>query len=118
MLLIRCWPNSRRSTRFGGLSRPTQITFEELDWTMACHEYDRLRQHYEASLRHWGHVLLSSGAEPTGAPARLAAEVKQKALEERNAANDRMCLHKLNCPVWNPKLKANHSSRYLAARLK
>jgi hypothetical protein len=78
---------------------------------MACYEYIRLRQHYEASLRHWGHVLLSSGAEPIGAPARLAAEVKQKALEERNAANDRMCLHKLNCPVCNPKLKATHSSR-------
>jgi hypothetical protein len=32
---------------------------------MECHEYIRLRQHYEASLRHWGHVLLSSvGAEP------------------------------------------------------
>jgi len=78
---------------------------------MACHEYIRLRQHYEAFLRHWGQVLLSAGDEPIGTPARLAAEVKQKALEERNAANARMCLHKQTCPVCNPKLKATHSSR-------
>jgi len=33
-------------------------------WTMECHEYIRLRQHYEASLRHWGQVLQSPGATP------------------------------------------------------
>jgi hypothetical protein len=78
---------------------------------MACHEYIRLRQHYEAALRHWGHVLLSPVTGPTGAAARLAAEIKQKAFVERNAAYDRMCIHKKTCSVCNPKLKATHSSR-------
>jgi hypothetical protein len=63
-------------------------------WTMVCHEYIRLRQHYEAALRHWGHVLLSPVAKHIGAAARLADEVREKALVERNAANDRMRLHK------------------------
>jgi hypothetical protein len=35
-------------------------------------------------------TFLSSEAEPIGATARVAAEVKQKALVERNAAKDRM----------------------------
>jgi hypothetical protein len=73
--------------------------------SMACPEYNRLRQHYEAALRHWGHVLLSPVAEGFGAP---AAEVKQKALAERNEAIDRMILHKQTCPVCNPKLKVIH----------
>jgi hypothetical protein len=81
-----------------------------INQTMACPEYIRLRQHYEASLRHWGHVLLSPEAA-IGAPARLAAEVKEKALVERNAANDRMCLHKQTCSVCNPKLRVIHSSK-------
>jgi hypothetical protein len=78
---------------------------------MACHEYIRLRQHYEASLRHWGQILLSPVAETIGPAARVAAEVKQKALIERDAANDRMTLHKQTCSACNPKLRAFHSSR-------
>jgi hypothetical protein len=77
---------------------------------MACPEYNRLRQHYESSLRHWGHVLLSPVTETIDALARLAAEIKQKGLEERNAASDRMCHHnRLARPT--PELKATHSSR-------
>jgi hypothetical protein len=53
---------------------------------MACHEYIRLRQHYEASLRHWAQIFLLPDAR-IGAPARHAAEIKKKALLERNAAN-------------------------------
>jgi hypothetical protein len=59
---------------------------------MECHGYIRLRQHYEAVLRHWGQVILSPGAESNSATARLAAEIKQRAFEERNAANERMYL--------------------------
>jgi hypothetical protein len=77
---------------------------------MACDEYIRLRQHYEAALRHWGHFLLSPEAA-IGAAARLAAEIKQKALVERNAASDRMCLHKQTCSVCNPKLEVIHFSK-------
>jgi hypothetical protein len=53
---------------------------------MSCPEYNRLRQHYEAALRYWGHVLLSPDANLVGAPARQATEIKQKAYTERNAA--------------------------------
>jgi hypothetical protein len=89
------------STHSAGPGRPAEIISEAQragpllaylphhSWTMECHEYIRLRQHYEAALRHWGHVALSPGAESNSARALLAAEVKQKALEERNAANDR-----------------------------
>jgi hypothetical protein len=58
-----------------------------------------------------GHVLLLAGTEPIGARTRLAAEVKQKALEERNAANERMCLHKQTCLDSSPRLKGTHSFR-------
>jgi hypothetical protein len=92
-LLTRCWLTSGR----GGASL-RQVA------KMARHEYIRLRHHYEAALRHRGHVFLSSGAEPIGARARLAAEIKQKAFEERNAAYERMCIHEKTCPVCNPKL--------------
>jgi hypothetical protein len=54
---------------------------------MKCREYIRLRQNHGAALRYWGPFLLWPGVESNGAPA-LAAEVKQKALEERNMAND------------------------------
>jgi hypothetical protein len=30
---------------------------------MPCPEYNRLRQHYEAALRDWGHVLLGTPHE-------------------------------------------------------
>jgi hypothetical protein len=73
--------------------------------TMACPEYIRLRQHYDAALRHWGQIFLLPEAAP-GEPARLAAAVKLKALEERDAANDRMCFHKKTCTVCS-----RHSSR-------
>jgi hypothetical protein len=77
---------------------------------MACPEYIRLRQHYEASLRQWRQIPVSTAAA-IDAQARLAAEVKQKALLERNAANDRLCLHRQACAVCNPKLRASHSSK-------
>jgi hypothetical protein len=71
-----------------------------ISWTMDCHEYVRLRLHYEASLRRWEQILLLPET-PIGTPARLAAEIKQKALAERNAANERMSLHRQTCSVCN-----------------
>jgi hypothetical protein len=47
---------------------------------MPCPEYNRLRQHYEVALRHWGHVLFSLDADLVGAAARKVAELKQKAV--------------------------------------
>jgi hypothetical protein len=73
---------------------------------MACHENDRLRQHYEAALRHWGNVVLSPTIRPGGTLARQAAEIKLKAFDERNAAKERLDTHIRGCPVCTPKLGA------------
>jgi hypothetical protein len=51
---------------------------------MACDQYIRLRQHYEAALTHLEHVLSSQGALENSPP--VVVEMKKKALEERNAA--------------------------------
>jgi hypothetical protein len=65
----------------------------------ACLEYVRLRQHYEVALRRWGQILLAKDTEIVGAAARQAAQLKQQALDERDAANQRMCVHKRSCPA-------------------
>jgi hypothetical protein len=76
---------------------------------MACDRYNRLRQHHEAALTHWEHVLSSQGALENSPPA--VVEMKKKALEERNAAEERMVLHQRTCPVCIPKVKAPHPSK-------
>jgi radical SAM superfamily enzyme len=73
---------------------------------MDCHVYVRLREHYEAALKHSRHVILSIGEKPDSAQARLDAQLKKKALEELNDATDRMHLHKQTCQACNPNLKA------------
>jgi hypothetical protein len=74
---------------------------------MSCPEYNRLRQHYQEALRHWGHVLFSLDAHLVGTAARKAAEIKQKAFEERNAAKERWTSHTLTCQSCNPRLRVN-----------
>jgi hypothetical protein len=73
---------------------------------MRCPEHNRLQQHYEAALRHWGNVLFSLDADFVGTAARQAAEVKQKAFEERNAAKERLDAHVRVCAACTPKLRA------------
>jgi len=68
---------------------------------VACPDYIRLRQHHEAALTHWEHVLSSQGALENPPPAVL--EMKKKALEERNAAEERMILHQRTCPICIPR---------------
>jgi len=71
---------------------------------MLCPEYNRLRQLYEAALRRWTHIELSShGRELSDASARLAAEIKQNALDETNAAMERMRLHVRSCQICKRK---------------
>jgi hypothetical protein len=52
----------------------------------------------------------SSASASLDASARLAVEIKQKALRESNAASERMISHEQNCPACNHKL-ANASYR-------
>jgi hypothetical protein len=74
--------------------------------SMACAEYVRLHQIYEAALRRWDQTVLSSQGT-IGTAASLAAQVRKKALEERNAASERIDLHRLTCPVCSPKVRGH-----------
>jgi hypothetical protein len=68
---------------------------------VACSEYFRLLQHYEAALRRWEQAEFSSnhnGFVDLSA-ARLAGEIKRKAQNERDAAKMRINLHKHRCSI-------------------
>jgi hypothetical protein len=54
---------------------------------MLCSEYSILLQHYEVALRLW------IQAE------RLSAGIRKKALDERDAAKDRIHIHERSCPT-------------------
>jgi hypothetical protein len=60
--------------------------------TLPCSEYIRLRQRYEAAIRHWGQVILSSQGTDSGKPAHLA--VSAKSLLD--------ALHVLHVAKWKP----------------
>jgi hypothetical protein len=79
---------------------------------MSCPEYVRLRQLYYKALRRWGQVFLSTSKE-TGL-AKLAAwqiaELKRKTLEERDTANERMCLHRQLCPACREETRQQQSA--------
>jgi hypothetical protein len=77
-------------------------------WAMEYFEHIQLRQHYQAALRRCEQALLPSG-EPNRTTARLAAEIMQKALQERNEAGNRMFSHRRTCPVCTRNLKVVHS---------
>ena len=79
--------------------------------TMSCPEYNRLRQHYEAAIRHWGRVILSPDDNLVGALARQAAEIRQKAFDERDAAKNRMLFHQESCTVCKPQLPISRSAK-------
>jgi hypothetical protein len=73
---------------------------------MACLEYFRLHQHYVVAVRRCEQAELSSRRSGLlDAAARLTAEIKQKARNERNAAQERMVLHEQNCAVCKPAQK-------------
>jgi hypothetical protein len=82
------------------------VRSQSISVQMGCSEYARLSQHYEAALRRWAQAeSCSDKSEPFDAPRRLAIEIEKKALEERNAARQRMDLHKRSCPTCNHKRK-------------
>jgi hypothetical protein len=78
---------------------------------MLCLEYKQLLQHYEIALRKWGQVMLASDVKLVGAVARQAAEIRQKAFDERDAAKKRLSVHKLTCEDCNPKLTVIHPAK-------
>jgi hypothetical protein len=67
-------------------------------------EYVRLRQLYVAALRRWGQIPTWKDTELAGVAARQAVQLKQRALEERDAANERMRLHQRSCSECRSKM--------------
>jgi hypothetical protein len=66
---------------------------------LPCPEHLRLRQHYESALRHWGEVLRSQDCELVGASAVKRSQLMQDALDERDAARERVYVHNRTCPA-------------------
>jgi hypothetical protein len=71
---------------------------------MPCPEYLRLEQRYEVALRNWVQSLASSQ------PNYLAAQARQKALDEKNAAKNHVWVHEESCSICRRK-----PGRYSAA---
>jgi hypothetical protein len=77
---------------------------------MPCPEYNRLRQHYETALRRWAQIEPSSNkSELFGARMHLAQEIEHTALNERNAAYERMVFHEQSCPTCKHKRKPHRT---------
>jgi hypothetical protein len=86
------------------------VSYKSISVQMLCPENVRLRQLYEAALRRWEQSELSSKkGDLSDASRRLALDVEKKALEERNAANERMVLHEQSCTICNRGRKTRRS---------
>jgi hypothetical protein len=97
---------------------PVRIKASEVNMAaaMPCLEYIRLRQLYEAALRYWGQILLSPKAtELFDAPARHAAQLRQNALDERDAAGALLFVHEQHCSVCRAKPKLIESDKAIAS---
>jgi hypothetical protein len=66
-----------------------------------CGELQQLKQQYEFALRVWGEYQFPAFNEPVGTQAwlseRLRLQLKQKALDARDEANERVFNHKRTC---------------------
>jgi hypothetical protein len=73
----------------------------------SCAELQQLKQQYEFALRVWGDYQFPVNNAPVGTqgwrPEQLRLLLKQKALDARNAANDRLLDHKMTCPLCAAK---------------
>jgi hypothetical protein len=70
-----------------------------------CAELQQLKQQYEFALRVWGQYEFPRSSEAVGTRTRQSEQLqlKQRALDERNAANERVLDHKLTCPLCAAK---------------
>jgi hypothetical protein len=66
-----------------------------------CAELQQLKRQYESALRVWGQYEFPLHNELVGTRARLIEQLqlKQRALDARNAANGRVLDHKRICPL-------------------
>lgn len=72
---------------------------------MLCSEYSRLLKHYEVALRLWVQAERSSN----DASWRLSAGIRKKALDERDAAKERIHIHERSCPTCIHNHRNPHS---------
>ncbi len=70
-----------------------------------CAELQQLKRQYEFALRVWGEYQFPVHNEPVGTQAWRSKQLqlKQEALDARNAANGRVLDHKLTCPLCAAK---------------
>jgi hypothetical protein len=66
---------------------------------MSCSENSGLLLHYEAALRRWALAELASNKNESDPSWRLSAGIRKKALDERDAARERLNLHERTCPT-------------------
>jgi hypothetical protein len=70
---------------------------------IVCLEYERLRESYESTVKSWVQTMLSFDAALVGLASTHARQRRQKALKERNVADDLMTAHELVCPQCKRK---------------
>jgi hypothetical protein len=70
-----------------------------------CAELQLLKQRYESALRIWGEYQFPVHNEPARTQAWQFEQLKQRALDRRNAANDRVLAHKLTCSLCGAERK-------------
>jgi hypothetical protein len=70
-----------------------------------CAELQELKRQYESAHRVWGQYEFPLHNEQVGTRAQRLEHLrlKQKAVEERNAPNDRVLNHKRICPLFIDK---------------
>jgi hypothetical protein len=88
----------------------THLTRRSAD--LPCPDYLRLRQLYEGALRHWAqlqHSLLPT--ELVGDTARYAAQLKDNASKERDAAKQRLFEHWWSCSICKEAAQVNRTDR-------
>jgi hypothetical protein len=67
---------------------------------MLCPEDSRLLKHYEVALRRWAEVEWASNKKEPDTLLRMSEGIKKKkALDERDAARERLNLHERTCPT-------------------
>jgi hypothetical protein len=65
---------------------------------IVCLEYERLRENYELAVKSWVQIMLSFDAALVGLAGTHARQRRQKALGERNTADELITAHELVCP--------------------
>jgi hypothetical protein len=89
----------KRPSKVVSVDTPDEGAGLRISMHVLCPEHSRLLQHYEAALRRWALAEWSSNRNEPNASFRVSAEISKKALDERDAARERLNLHEQSCPT-------------------